>query len=146
MVYKKVKRSEGDAAKVGKAKKSQVSFKNKTGIEASKRMQEKLSMIKKNKKDDEEIMSADSGDEATHIKAATREGAMQKKKNQILNDPFLQLDDAQDIEAANKMEQDQIETAEEKRLRMANQIIKEYGKDEKNDFFEQLHAKTQMEE
>ena len=39
-----------------------------------------------------------------------------------------------------------METAEEKRLRMANQIIKEYGKDDKADFFEKLHAKTQMEE
>ena len=39
-----------------------------------------------------------------------------------------------------------METAEEKRLRMATQIIKEYGKDDKADFFEKLHAKTQVEE
>ena len=49
-----------------------------------------------------------------------------------MDDPFLQ-------DAAGEQE---VETIEEKRLRMANDIIKEYGKADKNDFFDQLHAKT----
>ena len=39
-----------------------------------------------------------------------------------------------------------METIEEKRLKMANQIIQEYAREEKDDFFDQLHAKTQHEE
>ena len=125
--------------KGGKVKKNLASFKGrKSGEEASKRIQEKLSQIKKGQKQDEESASGDSGDEGQTM---ARQNAKTKKRNEILNDPFLQFDEDGDAEM-----QEQQETAEEKRLRMANQIIKEYGRDDKADFFEKLHAKTQMEE
>jgi hypothetical protein len=39
-------------------------------------------------------------------------------------------------------EMNQVETVEEKRLKMTKQIIKEYASEEKTDFFATLQAKT----
>ena len=95
-------------------------------------MQDKLGKLKnKGKDDDEEIKSNDSdGGYMDNNKTG-----LNSKRNQLLDDPFLQA-------AA----EDEHETAEEKRLKMAKGIIQEYAREEKNDFFDQLHAKTQHEE
>lgn len=95
-------------------------------------MQDKLGKLKnKGKDDDEEIKSNDSdGGYMDNNKTG-----LNSKRNQLLDDPFLQ--------AAAEEEH---ETAEEKRLKMAKGIIQEYAREEKNDFFDQLHAKTQHEE
>lgn len=41
------------------------------------------------------------------------------------------------------MVEEPVETAEEKKLRMAKDIIKEYASEKKNDFFDSLFSKTQ---
>ncbi len=58
--------------------------------------------------------------------------ARQAKKNALLDDPFLLVED-----------EPQKETAEEKKLRLAKEIIAEYASDKKNDFFDSLFSKTQ---
>ena len=59
----------------------------------------------------------------------------------MLNDPFFQFEDDSKAEELGK----EIETADQKRLRLANQILKEYAKEDKADFFESLQAKTTAE-
>ena len=48
-----------------------------------------------------------------------------------LNDPFFEFADDGSADG-------QAETADQKRLRLANKIIDEYAKEDKNDFFETL--------
>jgi len=55
------------------------------------------------------------------------------KHSALLDDPFLQVDEPLK------------ETAEEKKLRLAKDIIKEYASEQKNDFFESLFSKAQAE-
>jgi hypothetical protein len=57
--------------------------------------------------------------------------ARQAKKNALLDDPFLLVGD-----------ETQKETAEEKKLRLAKEIIAEYASEKKNDFFDSLFANT----
>ena len=89
-------------------------------------MQEKLNQIKRSEKNDVEIKS-DSEDELIHAK----QNNATNKKNQILNDPFFEFADDGSADG-------QAETADQKRLRLANKIIDEYAKEDKNDFFETL--------
>ena len=103
-------------------------------------MHDKLDKLKqktKKKGDDDEIASNDSD---AYI---DREPVNQRsaKRNELLNDPFLQ-------DAAPELENEEMqqETAEEKRLRMAQSIISEYARQDKDDFFDKLHAKTEHEE
>ena len=101
-------------------------------------MQAKLSKIKgKQQKNDVEVKSdSDDGIDGQKQNKAT------SRKNQILNDPFFQFEDDGAVDDLGK----EVETAEEKRLRLANQILDEYAKEDKNDFFESLQAKTIAEE
>ena len=89
-------------------------------------MQEKLSQIKKSEKKDTEIKS-DSEDDFENAKQSNAT----TKKNQILNDPFFEFADDGSAEG-------ETETADQKRLRLANKILDEYAKEDKNDFFETL--------
>lgn len=137
MVYKKIKKAGGAAKKGGPNDKG--NFKrNKIGQDTAKRMQDKLGDLRKQKAaargdDDDEVKSNESD---AYIDREPRTAAASARRNELVDDPFLQdASGAQDLE-----------TVEEKRLRMANDIIKEYGGAEKNDFFDQLHAKTQHEE
>ena len=106
----------------------------KLGEATSKRMQEKLNQIKKSEKKDTEIKS----DSEENFGNAKQSNAT-TKKNQILNDPFFEFADDGSAEG-------ETETADQKRLRLANKILDEYAKEDKNDFFETLQAKTQAEE
>lgn len=103
------------------------------GEQASKRMQTRLEEIRQRKKaktDDEEIVSEDSDDVRGH-NTDFKQNRSAERAAKILNDPFLQV---QEIEQQNEEEKN--ETAEEKRLRLANQIIEEYAQEEKTDFFD----------
>lgn len=101
-------------------------------------MKEKLDQIKNKKRiDDEEVQSTDShgtfdGDE--NLNSQRQKQIRQNKKHLLLDDPFLLVEDAQ---------KEQIETIEEKKLRMAKEVIAEYASEKKNDFFESLLSKTQ---
>ena len=95
----------------------------KLGEATSRRMQEKLNQIKKSEKNDIEIKS-DSEDELAQGKQANAT----TQKNQILNDPFFEFADDGSADG-------QTETADQKRLRLANKILDEYAKEDKNDFF-----------
>lgn len=103
------------------AKKPQQTNVKKIGEATARKMKDKLEALKSQKKarPDEDIHSADSGDEAPH------------KENFLVG---MTNDD--DEEFKDK------ETAEEKRLRMTKQIIKEYAAEDKDDFFSTLQAKT----
>lgn len=135
MVYKRIKKG----ARPGVSKKGgpndKGTFKQgQIGQDTAKRMQDKLGKLKQRRsKDDEDEIKSNESDEYIN---RTDMGGVGAKKNELFNDPFLQ-----DSAATQEME-----TIEEKRLRMANQIIEEYAKEDKNDFFDQLHAKTQHEE
>ena len=108
------------------------------GQNTSKKMKEKLDQIKNKKRiDDEEVQSTDSngtfdGDE--NLNSQRQKQIRQNKKHLLLDDPFLLVEDAQ---------KEQIETIEEKKLRMAKEVIAEYASEKKNDFFESLLSKTQ---
>jgi len=121
MVYKRIKRgAEGAVAKKG-GPSGQGKFKQtkKIGEATAQRMQAKLGKMKKD--DEDEIVSRDSED---FLNKETGNPSHAKRK-ELMNDPFLQVDE--------DMAQ---ETIEEKRLKMANNIIAEYAKEEKTDFFD----------
>ena len=103
------------------------------GQATSTKMREKLKGIKRRTDYDDEVKSSDShgtfdGDENVQRQKFTRKS----KKIAILDDPLLLVE-----------EEPQKETAEEKNLRLAKEIIAEYASDKKNDFFDSLFAKTQ---
>ena len=103
------------------------------GQATSAKMREKLKGLKRRADDDDDVKSSDShgtfdGDE----NAQRQKFAKQAKKNALLDDPFLLAD-----------EEPRKETAEEKKLRLAKEIIAEYASEQKNDFFDSLFAKTQ---
>jgi hypothetical protein len=87
-------------------------------------MRDKLKTIKR-RNDDDEVKSSDShgtfdGDDHTRKTS---------KKSALLDDPFL-------------VAEEPVETVEEKKLRLAKEIIHEYASEKKNDFFDSLFAKT----
>lgn len=87
-------------------------------------MQDKLGKIRQKKGDDndDEIASNDS-DAFIDREPNNPKNA---KRNELLNDPFLTAD----------KDEENLETVEEKRLRMAKGIIAEYAREDKNDFFD----------
>ena len=87
-------------------------------------MQEKLNQIKKSEKNDIEIKS-DSEDELAQGKQTNAT----TQKNQILNDPFFEFADDGSADG-------QTETADQKRLRLANKILDEYAKEDKTKVLE----------
>ena len=111
MGYKRIKRGQtGSAgAKGGPNDKGTFKSRTKIGEATAKRMQDKLGSLKKyNKKDEEEIASNDS-DDYVNMEPSNPKYA---KRKELVDDPFLQVDaDAE------------VMTVEEKRLKMANQII-----------------------
>ena len=100
-------------------------------------MKEKLEHIRNKKKlDEEEVESTDShgtfeGDE--NLNSQRQNQIRQNKKNLLLDDPFLLVEEAQN---------EKVENAEERKLRMAKEVIAEYASEKKNDFFESLLSKT----
>ena len=150
MVYKRIKRGGAAAggednapARGGKKGAGRGQFKQRGGAgrgrggigeATAKRMQDKLGKIRQKKGDDndDEIASNDS-DAFIDREPNNPKNA---KRNELLNDPFLTAD----------KDEENLETVEEKRLRMAKGIIAEYAREDKNDFFDQLHAKTEHEE
>ena len=90
----------------------------------------------KKKLDEEEVESTDShgtfeGDE--NLNSQRQNQIRQNKKNLLLDDPFLLVEEAQN---------EKVENAEERKLRMAKEVIAEYASEKKNDFFESLLSKT----
>ena len=125
MGYKRIKRSgdKGVPSKGGPNDKGSFKKANRIGEATAKRMQEKLGRMKnKGKVDEDEIKSNDSDAWVDRDPDDPRNA----KRQELLNDPFLQVDD----------EKDAMETVEEKRLRMTKNIINEYAREEKTDFFD----------
>ena len=108
MVYKRTAQSQkGDPSKQGGPNGSKM-FKsgknqNKLGEAAAKRMQAKLGKIKA-QKHDEEVKSDDSDDALD----GARQNNATTRTNQILNDPFFQLEDDARAEELGK----EVETAD----------------------------------